>query len=138
MMSDWSVPPGETLREALEERGLAQRDLARSTGFSEKHISHIVNGKARISADAAIRLERALGISARFWVHRQADHDLHLAQRSRIERLIQPQPLGVLADRQLQGIEVDGVSRRRPDQQPAQDPAGEPHYPPGRGPVPSQ
>lgn len=34
--TDYAVPPGETLRELLEEQGLSQRDLARRAGLSPK------------------------------------------------------------------------------------------------------
>jgi HTH-type transcriptional regulator/antitoxin HigA len=77
---DWTVPPGGILREAMEERDLTQGQLALATGYSQKHISQLVNGWVRITADAALRLERELGISARLLLHLQADHDLHLAR----------------------------------------------------------
>ena len=43
---DYAVPPGATLREALDEKGLSQSDLAQCTGMAEKTISQIVNGIA--------------------------------------------------------------------------------------------
>lgn len=77
---DWTVPPGETLREALDERGMSQRYLAFATGYTQKHINQIVQGHARITVEAALRFERELDISARFWLHLQADYDLDLAR----------------------------------------------------------
>jgi addiction module HigA family antidote len=79
---DWTVPPGGILREAMEERDLTQGQLALATGYSQKHISQLVNGWVRITADAALRLERELEISARFWLHLQADHDLWVARHN--------------------------------------------------------
>jgi addiction module HigA family antidote len=79
---DWTVPPGETLREALAEREMSQRYLAFATGYSQKHVNQLVNGRMRITVDAAIRLERELDISARFWLHLQADHDLWVARHN--------------------------------------------------------
>jgi HTH-type transcriptional regulator / antitoxin HigA len=64
---DWSVVPGDLLVEALEERGMTQAELARRIGRPLKTISEIANGKASITPDTAIQLERALGISASFW-----------------------------------------------------------------------
>jgi HTH-type transcriptional regulator / antitoxin HigA len=64
---DWSVAPGDLLVEALEERGMTQAELARRIGRPLKTISEIANGKASITPDTAIQLERALGISASFW-----------------------------------------------------------------------
>lgn len=64
---EWSVAPGELLAEALQEREMTQAELARRMGRPLKTISEIANGKASITADTAIQLERALGISASFW-----------------------------------------------------------------------
>ena len=79
MERDWTVHPGETLREALEERDMPQSYLAWATGYTQRHISQIIRGHAGISAKAAIRFERELDISARFWVHLQADYELDMA-----------------------------------------------------------
>lgn len=77
---DWSIAPGETLKDVLDERDMSQSYLAFATGYSLKHINQIVNGHVRITAPMALALERELDISARFWMHRQADHDLFLAK----------------------------------------------------------
>lgn len=79
---DWTVHPGEVLREALAERDMSQSYLAFATGYTQKHINQIVKGHVRITAEAALRLEAELDISARFWMHLQADHDLDVAQRT--------------------------------------------------------
>lgn len=42
------------------------------TGLSPKHINRIVNGHVPISADVAISLEMALGVSAGFWLARDS------------------------------------------------------------------
>ena len=77
---DWTVPPGETLLEALQERGMSQSYLAFATGYSPKHINQIVKGHVRISVEVALAFERELDISARFWLHRQADYDIDIAR----------------------------------------------------------
>jgi HTH-type transcriptional regulator/antitoxin HigA len=64
---DYAVPPGETLAEVLAERGMTQAELVQRLGRPQKTISEIINGKAEITADTALQLERALGIPARFW-----------------------------------------------------------------------
>jgi addiction module HigA family antidote len=80
MTRDWTVHPGEILQEALDERGMSQRYLAFATGYTQKHINQIVKGHTRITVEAALRLERELDISARFWLHAQADYDLDIAR----------------------------------------------------------
>lgn len=67
LVSDYAVPPGETLAEVLAERGMTQAELVQRMGRPQKTISEIINGKAEITADTALQLERALGIPARFW-----------------------------------------------------------------------
>jgi HTH-type transcriptional regulator / antitoxin HigA len=79
--TDYAVAPGETLRELLEEQGLSQRDLARRTGLSPKHVNRLLQGLVPLSADAAVRLERVTGTPARFW------HRLEANYRSDLERI---------------------------------------------------
>jgi addiction module HigA family antidote len=64
----WVVPPGEILAEALEERGMTQAELGRRMARPLKTISEIATGKAAITPDTAIQLERALGISVATWL----------------------------------------------------------------------
>ena len=84
---DWLSPPGETLADALDERGLTQADLAERTGFSRKHINDLVRGRAAISADTAMKLEVVVGGDARFWLNREAQYREGLARRERLEAL---------------------------------------------------
>jgi HTH-type transcriptional regulator/antitoxin HigA len=78
---DWAVPPGEHLLEALQDRGMTQSELARRMARPLKTINEIINGKAAITSETAIQLERALGISARFWTGVEASYRDSLAQQ---------------------------------------------------------
>lgn len=73
------IHPGETLSEVLEDRNMNQNELALRTGVSRKHISHVIKGKASITADFAAKLEYALNIEASFWMNLQSDYDLEKA-----------------------------------------------------------
>jgi len=75
---DLIIHPGETLIELLETRNMKQKELAYRTGFSEKHISEIVNGKAVITSKFAVSLENVFDISAKFWLNLQANYDIEL------------------------------------------------------------
>ena len=68
---DYGVRPGATLKEAIEDRGMSQSELAARTGITEKTISQIINGVAPISCNTADKLELVLGISAGFWNRRE-------------------------------------------------------------------
>jgi HTH-type transcriptional regulator/antitoxin HigA len=65
--TDYAIPPGETLSEFLEERGMSQSDLARRTNRPLKTINEIVKGKAAITPETAIQFERVLGMPDTFW-----------------------------------------------------------------------
>jgi HTH-type transcriptional regulator / antitoxin HigA len=79
-------PPGETLRELLEERGIAQADLAVRMGRPKKTVSEIVNGKAAITPETALELELVLGVPATFWNARERDYRTWLARREQEQR----------------------------------------------------
>lgn len=83
--TDYAVPPGETLRELLEERGLTQRDLARRADLSPKHVNRLLQGLVPLSADVATRLERVTGTPARIWNRLEADYQSDL-ERIRAKR----------------------------------------------------
>lgn len=72
--SDYAVPPGATLAEWLDERGMSQGNLALRIGHSTKMVNQIVNGAAPILAPTAIRLETVTGIPASFWLAREAQY----------------------------------------------------------------
>lgn len=72
--------PGEVLREYLP-KDLAVGEAADRLGVSRQALSALLNGRAGISADMALRLEAALGTSAEMWVQMQATRDLWQARR---------------------------------------------------------
>jgi HTH-type transcriptional regulator/antitoxin HigA len=84
---DLLVHPGETIAEAIEDRGISQKELAIRTGFTEKHISTVINGKKSISAKLAIALEIALEIPSTFWKNLQANYDLELESFNEINNI---------------------------------------------------
>ena len=86
-LPDYVSPPGETLLEVLEEIGMSQADLAERTGRPKKTISEIINGKAAITPDTALQLERVLGIPASFWNSREQKYRAFLARQQEQSRL---------------------------------------------------
>jgi len=74
--------PGETLREdVLPALNLKISGLARHLGCSREHCSRVLNGHAPVSADLAVRLERAGIGRARTWLAVQADYDVWQAEQ---------------------------------------------------------
>ncbi len=76
--------PGEVLRTAcLEPLGLTVTDAADALGVSRKTLSAILNGRAGISPEMAIRLSIALDTTAESWLQSQLQFDLWRAEQSR-------------------------------------------------------
>ncbi len=84
-------PPGDTLLEALEARGMTQAELALRTGRPMKTINEIIKGKAAITPDTALQLEQVLGISAGFWINREQQYRESLARQEARQRLEEQQ-----------------------------------------------
>lgn len=82
-LPDWASPPGDTLADLLDERGMTQTELADRLGVTLKHVNRIVNGAASISAEVALGLERVFGPPAAFWLTREAHYQ---AAKARIEQ----------------------------------------------------
>eukprot|EP01133_Synstelium_polycarpum_P030538 gene30538-37932_t len=81
MTTDLSpIHPGEILREDfLEPFGITQNRLATIIGVPPRRINEIVHGKRSITADTALRLAKAFGNSAQFWLNIQDRYELDLA-----------------------------------------------------------
>ena len=78
--------PGEVLKElCLEPLGLTVTDAAKALGVSRKTLSMVVNGRAGISPEMAIRLSIAFDTSAESWLNQQIQFDLWQAEQHRNE-----------------------------------------------------
>jgi addiction module HigA family antidote len=74
--------PGEGLREdVLPALGLTVTSLARHIGYSRGQLSTVLNARAALSADLALRLELAGLGPATTWLAEQAAYDLWQARR---------------------------------------------------------
>ena len=75
--------PGETLKQlCLQPLGLSVTDAAAALGVSRKSLSAILNGRAGISPEMAIRLSQAFETTAESWLNQQTQYDLWNAERS--------------------------------------------------------
>ncbi len=75
--------PGEVLRElCLEPLGLSITRAAEALGVSRKTLSAILNERAGISPEMAIRLSKAFGTSAESWLNQQVQYDLWVTEKS--------------------------------------------------------
>ena len=70
-------PPGKVLKElCLEPLQLSVTEAAKALGVSRKTLSAILNGRAGISAEMAVRLSIAFDTSAESWLNQQTQYDL--------------------------------------------------------------
>lgn len=83
-----NIHPGEVLlHEFLEPMGISQNRLARGIHVPPRRINEIVHGKRSITADTALRLSKAFGTTAGFWMALQASYDLEEAETADIRSL---------------------------------------------------
>ena len=76
--------PGEILRElCIRPLNLSVTQAAKALGVSRKTLSSILNGRAGISAEMALRLSIAFNTTAESWMRQQLEYDLWEARRSR-------------------------------------------------------
>ena len=74
MRRDYAVTPGETLLETLWALYMTQTELAKRTGRPMKTINQIITGKAAITPEIALQLERLLDVPARIWNNLEAHY----------------------------------------------------------------
>lgn len=76
--------PGEILRSlCIEPLNLSVTDTAIALGVSRKTLSAILNGRAGISPEMAVRLSIAFKTSAESWLNQQVQYDLCRAEKLR-------------------------------------------------------
>jgi antitoxin HigA-1 len=76
--------PGEVLRKlCLEPLGLSVTEAAKALGVSRKALSSILNGRAGISPEMAVRLSIAFDTTAESWLNQQVQYDLWQAEQRR-------------------------------------------------------
>lgn len=79
-MHDPPHPRGIVRRQCLEPLGLSVTKAAAGLGVTRQALSDLLNGKAGISVDMAIRLSKAFGSSAEIWLGLQTAYDLAQAR----------------------------------------------------------
>ena len=84
--------PGEMLlKEFLEPLEITQTEAANTLGISYVRLNEIINGHRGVTPNTALRLERAFGIEAQFWLNLQLAFDLfselHSKQAGEIRKI---------------------------------------------------
>ncbi len=88
------IHPGEHLSEIMQELGITQYRLAKVIGVPPVRIHDIVHCRRSITADTALGIGQALGMTPEFWLNLQRMYDLDMARAttdtSTIEVLTEP------------------------------------------------
>ena len=80
--SSFAVHPGEWVRDELvAPRGLTVTEAADALGVTRQAMSAVLNGRAAVSANMAIRMEKAFGVKADTLIRMQGAYDLANARR---------------------------------------------------------
>ena len=74
------IHPGEHLAEIIEELGITQYRLAKTIDVPQIRIHDIVHCRRSITADTALRIGRALGMTPDYWLNLQRMYDLDIAR----------------------------------------------------------
>lgn len=74
--------PGAVLKELYLPENMSVSEAAKKLGVSRQTLSAIINGRAGISAEMALRLSKALGTTADLWLKMQIKYDLWQAKQN--------------------------------------------------------
>ena len=74
-----AVHPGMMIKPELEERGISQKDFAIMLDMQPSHVSELLNGKRTLSAEIALKIEKAIGIPAKILLAAQTQYDIESA-----------------------------------------------------------
>lgn len=95
-LPDLAAPPGDTLKEVIDSLGMPQVELAKRMGRPIKTINEIINGKATITAETALQLEKVLNVPAQFWTNLEM---FYQTTKARIEAEVELAEQTYLIDR---------------------------------------
>ncbi len=84
------IHPGEHLVEIMDELGITQYRLAKTIGVPPIRIHNIVHRRRSITADTALRIGQALGMTPDFWLNLQRMYDLDVARAKTDVSAIEP------------------------------------------------
>ena len=112
--TDYAVAPGEYLEEWIEDQGFSQQRVAELVGSSRKQVNEIVNGRAPITSDMAMRLERVVGIPARVWLRYEAMYRADLARIADEQKLASHANTIASAAAYLRSIGATDATKREP------------------------
>jgi addiction module HigA family antidote len=68
--------PGSLIKADIDELGLSVVEVAKALGISRQQLHSVIAGRAGVTPEMAVRLEKALGSTADTWLRMQMNYDL--------------------------------------------------------------
>ena len=68
--------PGELIGDTLDELGVSVTEAAKVLGITRQQLHNLISGRSGVTAEMAVRLEKALGSTADTWLRMQVNYDL--------------------------------------------------------------
>ena len=90
MKAGHPIHTGEHLAEIMRELGISQYRLAKAIGVPQIRIHDIVHCRRSVTADTALRIGQALGMTPEFWLNLQRMYDLDVARATTDVSTIEP------------------------------------------------
>jgi addiction module HigA family antidote len=72
--------PGRLIKDDLDELGVSVAEAAAGLGVTRQQLYRVIKGENAISPEMALRLEKAIGSTADFWLRLQMNYDLAQAR----------------------------------------------------------
>lgn len=82
---DWFSPPGDTILQLINERGISVRDFSEQLNFSVESAERLISGRIAVTRDIAQALTDVFGGSQNFWLNRERDYREDLARFQKVE-----------------------------------------------------
>jgi len=103
--------PGDTILETIEFLKMNQAELAERIGKTPAKVNDLISGKAPITVNTAMQLEKVLGIDMQFWLNREMHYREKLARIEQEEFL--EQCLGWLKEQPIKELQKFGYLKTR-------------------------
>ncbi|MGL5032385.1 MAG: HigA family addiction module antitoxin [Microcystaceae cyanobacterium] len=83
----WTSPPGDTIKDIIEERNWTVAQLSEALGYSPQFVNQLLNGQAAIAKETALNLARVLGSTPEFWLNREAQYRLQIVNQEHLDNV---------------------------------------------------
>lgn len=74
---DWCVPPGATISECLEMRGMTPAEFAKKINTTTTYVQNLIHGNVAIDEELATKLSTIIGSTPRFWLNLEKNYRDH-------------------------------------------------------------